>query len=270
MEASVLQGIKDWFRDYVGRFRDDEERLAPMMDLKVTHTARVALFCRTIAEQRRWSANRSNLAEAGGWLHDVGRFSQWADFGTYRDRDSVDHAARGHEVLLLESPLEATFPDERDALLDSVRLHNKLALPNSLSPSTRALCEVVRDADKLDIFDVVYEHLGKGQLGRLIPALSPKPYANPDIVRAIGHGHGVSYAGVQTQTDFLLISVSWAYELTSRAAAQMADAKNAIGRLAPHLPEDGGVQDAVAQAAAFLHRRAEGGASTPTGETIGA
>ncbi len=269
MEDSVLQGIKDWFRDYVGRFRDEEEHLAPMMDLKVAHTARVALLCRTIAEQSDWSTERSNLAEAGGWLHDVGRFSQWAEFGTYRDRDSVDHAARGHEVLRTESLLETAIPKERDALLDSVRLHNKLALPDSLSPSTRALCEIVRDADKLDIFDVVYDHLGKGQLGRLVPALSPEPHANPDIVHAIGHSHGASYAGVQTQADFVLISVSWAYELTSRAAAQIANAKNAVGRLAPHLPDDGGVQDAVARAAAFLHQRAETSATTAPDEAIG-
>ncbi|MCU0691597.1 MAG: HD domain-containing protein, partial [Polyangiaceae bacterium] len=172
MDDVALRSLTQWFRSYVDRFRRDSDTLHPMMELKFAHTARVALLGRTIAELSGWTACEANLAEAAGWLHDVGRFSQWADFATYRDRISVDHASRGCEVLGREDVLSVASAQDRDYLMEAVALHNRLTLPDTLSPASRALCALVRDADKLDIFDLVCAHLDDGTLADLVPLLS--------------------------------------------------------------------------------------------------
>ena len=256
MDAETLRQLTDWFRDYVDRFRDDEGSLHPMVELKLAHSARVALYCRTIAERSDFSPADAHLAEAGGWLHDVGRFTQWVEYGTYRDRDSVDHAQRGREVLEQETALERCSTDERTWLLRAVALHNRLELPEALSTPERQLCDVVRDADKLDIYDVIFGHLQAGELGRLVPALSSEAVVNGELLAEIGGKRRASYRNVRTQADFLLVSVAWAYELTFPASAALASQKDAIGRLAPHLPATPEVQTTVQAAAEHLRGEA--------------
>jgi HD domain len=257
MEASVLHQLTHWFRAYVDGFRDEDAALHPMMEFKLGHSARVAVFSRTIAEQSDWSVQQANLAEASGWLHDVGRFSQWADFATYRDRASVDHAARGHEVLSQHAPLHIVAEPERSHLLDSVAMHNRLALPETLDAAPRALCQLVRDADKLDIFDVVYGHLLDGSLAGVVPRLSPEPKANPDILDEIRTMHRASYSNVRTHADFVLVSVAWAYDLSFRATADLASQKDVLSRLASFLPDTPEVRAVVDDAVDHLRKVVE-------------
>lgn len=252
MDESVLHQLTLWFRSYVDGFRDENAALHPMMEFKLGHTARVAVFSRTIAEQSDWSVQQANLAEAGGWLHDVGRFSQWADFATYRDGASVDHAARGHDVLSEQAPLHIVAQPERAHLLESVALHNRLTLPDALEVDSRRLCELVRDADKLDIFDVIYGHLSEGSLGDVVPRLSPEPEANPVMLEEIRTTHRASYSNIRTQVDYVLVSVAWAYDLRFRATAELARQKDVLSRLAPFLPDTPEVRAVVDDAVDHL------------------
>ena len=229
-----------------------------MMEFKLGHTARVAMFARVIAERSDVSKPRANLAEAGGWLHDVGRFSQWTEFGSYRDRDSVDHAARGHDVITQHAPLHIVPQPQRDQLLTSVALHNRLTLPATLDAASRELCQIVRDADKLDIFDVVYGHLCDGSLGDVVPRLSSAPEVNPDILDEIRTTHRASYVNVRTHADFVLISIAWAYGLAFRPTAEMACQKDVLARLMPFLPDTPDVRAVVCEAVDHLRDVVQG------------
>ena len=83
------------FNSYVDRYDVSDERIA----LKVEHTYEVAELCDEIARGEGLSPADVDLAWLCGLLHDIGRFEQLRQWGTFSDADSCSHAALGIQVL---------------------------------------------------------------------------------------------------------------------------------------------------------------------------
>ncbi len=133
-----------------------------MNRLKADHTLRVADNCETIAASLSLSEGRRDFAWLMGLLHDIGRFEQVKRYGTFVDSVSVDHAEFGADLLFKEDLIngycaEMLSRQDLRVLETAIRLHNKLKLPEDLDDETRLFCNIIRDADKADIFRVVYE-----------------------------------------------------------------------------------------------------------------
>ena len=133
-----------------------------MIRHKIDHTLRVAGNCERIAAGTGMSGDAVDLTWFLGLLHDIGRFEQVRRYGTFVDSVSVDHAEFGADLLFREGligqfPAEGMPVEDLNMLETAIRLHNKLALPEGLDERTRRFCEIIRDADKADIFRVVAE-----------------------------------------------------------------------------------------------------------------
>ena len=157
------------------------------IDRKILHTFRVAKAAEMIAEGLGLGIDDIDLAWFLGILHDMGRFEQ---YGTFVDHLSVDHAELGADILFVDGLID-TYPTDglpegwRSLCETAVRLHNKLALPPDLDPRTRLFCQLIRDADKTDIFRVIAttpleEILGTGR-GRFTDA----PMAGNEIMACV-------------------------------------------------------------------------------------
>ena len=138
------QSALEAFRDYTSLYDTDDIKIK----LKIDHTYRVS----GIAERIGAAVGADKeFCWFLGLLHDIGRFEQLTQYGTFIDRDSVDHAELGADILFSDGLIES-FPDaytmavtvedphtgngDRMAIAEAaVRLHNKLALPHwCLSP----------------------------------------------------------------------------------------------------------------------------------------
>ena len=141
------------FKAYVACYDTSNPRIA----LKVDHTLRVAELCDRIAGAEGLD---QDLAWLCGLLHDVGRFEQVRRFDTFNDAASVPHASLGADVLWGDAdprgPQIRAYVDEgEDELLRTVVLsHSDYRLPAKLDERTRAYCDLLRDADKIDIIRV--------------------------------------------------------------------------------------------------------------------
>ncbi len=144
------------FRSYVSAYDASNPRIA----LKVEHTLHVTELCERIASELGLARNDVELAWLLGLLHDIGRFEQVRRFDTFADARSVSHAALGAEVLFERdatgSQLIRSFCEEGDDELirTAVATHSSYRLPEGLDRRTRSLCEILRDADKIDILRV--------------------------------------------------------------------------------------------------------------------
>ena len=147
------------FERYVARFDPQDPKIA----LKIEHTWRVADLAEKIARSLPEGASREyvDLAWLLGLLHDVGRFEQVRRYGTFNDAASTSHAALGARVLF--DGLDGAAPTIRDyvaapdadgLIRTAVALHSSWRLPKDLDARTRRLCELLRDADKIDILKV--------------------------------------------------------------------------------------------------------------------
>lgn len=137
------------------------DRGNPRIALKVDHTLRVMHLCERIALAEGFAPHDVELAWLVGLLHDIGRFEQVKRYDTFSDAKSVSHAELGAELLFEEgadgSRLTRRFveSDEDDGLIRlAVAHHSDLRLPEGLTERERALCDVLRDADKVDILKV--------------------------------------------------------------------------------------------------------------------
>ncbi len=163
------------FDEYARDFDMDDPRVA----LKYEHTARVAALCEEIAVGLGMGAEDVVLAWLCGLLHDIGRFEQLRIWGTFCDAASCSHARMGLAVLDGEGEFAGAalsgadgrlgrFADA-DAVGDVVRpavaLHSELRLPDGVDGRVRIFCEIVRDADKVDILRVFGESDVRDVLG---------------------------------------------------------------------------------------------------------
>lgn len=153
------QRALDAFLAYVKAYDPENPRIA----LKVDHTLRVAALCERIAQELSLEQDDADLAWLLGLLHDIGRFEQVRRYDTFNDAISVSHAALGVEVLFDEPApnagtklIRAFIPDNSvDQLLrTAIGTHSAYRLPENLNDRMLMFCNILRDADKIDILKV--------------------------------------------------------------------------------------------------------------------
>lgn len=165
------------FAEYVRNYDLSDEKIK----LKIDHTYRVAGLCQRIAESLGLSEPDVDIAWLLGMLHDIGRFEQIRRFGTFNDVQSVDHAEFGADLLFKEGlirkfaegyyeecELARSGNEEAEQIIKNnehhnkdtgllemaIRQHNKYRVKEDLTERQRMFCDILRDADKVDIFKV--------------------------------------------------------------------------------------------------------------------
>lgn len=165
------------FAEYVRNYAPSDEKIK----LKIDHTYRVAGLCQRIAESLGLSEPDVDIAWLLGMLHDIGRFEQIRRFGTFNDAQSVDHAEFGADLLFKEGlirkfaegyyeecELARSGNEEAEQMIKNnehhnkdtgllemaIRQHNKYRVKEDLTERQRMFCDILRDADKVDIFKV--------------------------------------------------------------------------------------------------------------------
>lgn len=212
MTCEHYQTVSTRFDRYVDRFRDTDGALPAMQELKRQHTACVVADANRVMEAEGWNARQTLLGQTAALLHDIGRFSQYAEFRSFQDSVSVNHAERGCEVLLHEGVLEGVSTADARIIRETVRLHNVLALPLDTEPLIVAVANVVRDADKLDIFRVFEEAVKQKQFKdnpEIAWNLQMDGGVSEPILAALEAGGAVDYRKVSTFCDFVMVQVAW-------------------------------------------------------------
>ncbi|MBQ6589789.1 MAG: HD domain-containing protein [Butyrivibrio sp.] len=150
------KNIRETFAAYTRRYDANDPKIA----LKIAHTYRVADNCEQIAKSIGLSEDEVEFAWLSGMLHDIGRFEQVKRYNTFIDSESVDHAEFGADLLFKEDMLAEEYYSDRsfDEMMEIViRQHNKYRIDSSVTGKTLVFCNILRDADKVDILRVNVE-----------------------------------------------------------------------------------------------------------------
>ena len=148
--------VREVFASYTRKYDVSDPKIA----LKIAHTYRVADNCEQIAKSIGLSEEEVEFAWLSGMLHDVGRFEQVKRYNTFIDSESVDHAEFGADLLFGEERLIDGYISDRsqDAMMETViRQHNKYRIDEKVGGITLVFCNILRDADKVDILRVNVE-----------------------------------------------------------------------------------------------------------------
>lgn len=140
------------FSDYV----EDYDISNPKIKLKIEHTYRVAELCEKIATSLGFNKEDVDIAWLMGLLHDIGRFEQLRRYGTLNDAKSINHASLGVEILFNDGKIRDFIEDdsEDELIKNAIDCHNAYRIPEDFSKRTKEFSNILRDADKVDIFKV--------------------------------------------------------------------------------------------------------------------
>ncbi len=201
---------KQCFAAYVSNYNARDEKIR----LKIEHTYKVAALCENIAKSEGLSRDDTDIAWLSGLLHDIGRFEQLRRFGTFIDSQSIDHAAFGANLLFKEG-LIREFIDfaNYDTLLENViRTHSLFRLPSSFDERTLLFCNILRDADKIDIFRVNIETPPE-EIYNVTTEDLKNSEISPEVMNSFYEEHATLRDFKKTSADNLAGHVSLVYEL---------------------------------------------------------
>lgn len=142
------------FEKYTSAYNPEDVKVK----LKIDHTYRLAELCDKLAKSLNLAREECDFAWMSGMFHDIGRFEQLRIYHTFQDNISVNHAVLSADILFKKERLIDCFIDDKDfdyELMEKViRYHNVYILPANQGERERMFCNILRDADKIDILRV--------------------------------------------------------------------------------------------------------------------
>lgn len=264
--VNSMQQIREWFASYTRSFQKGDNPLEPLLDLKLRHSFRVAGEAGFLAREMGLDARSVDVAETLGLLHDVGRFPQFREFRTFYDAASVDHGELGWETVKRAGILDPLEDEARLAILDGIRFHNKKEVPSGIRPSSLAMVRLVRDADKLDVFELVQDYLDRGTIRELLPRIPDTGGISGELLDTLGETGRASYSQVRSVPDFLLVQLSWVFDLNFQPTFRRILERRVIERIENRLPRIQQVVRLAGKARDFVRASAMAGEGTLDGE----
>ncbi|MGQ9663692.1 MAG: HD domain-containing protein [Kiritimatiellia bacterium] len=267
MNTATLRTIERRFHAYVSGFRSRTGKLPALMQLKLDHSLRVAADCAEMAEELGWKRGAVNLARVLGLLHDVGRFRQICDYGTFWDNRSTDHAELGFRIVRSAHILPDFNRHEVACLLTAVRYHNKPRLPAELESDADKLLKLLRDADKLDILLVAAATMNITHAAEhpdLVLGISRTRPPSARLIREVLKYRTAPYDRIKSLADLTLVRLAWVYHMNFSAALRRIKDRRLLERLMAGTPHAERLLCAFHEARKFVRYRL----STPSGSPI--
>lgn len=258
MDRRELDQMHEWFLAYCRSFTGSDGRDSHPYRVKEEHTCRVRENSVQVAGSLGLDPDRTALAEAVALFHDLGRFPQYRDHGTFRDSVSVNHAALSASVLLEEGVLAALPKAQQRLITQAVALHNVLTLPDGLDEEALLFARLIRDADKLDIWRVFIEHYrlpGAQRSEVVVLGLPDAAGYTPAVLEHLRRGRIVRQDMISSQNDFTLLQLSWVYDLNFPGSFRIMDERNYISGLTATLPQDDALRRAVDHVVEYIEHK---------------
>lgn len=247
----IKSKAKRSFADYTSHYDMKDSKIA----LKAKHTYKVAELCQQIAEAEGLSEEDTLIAWLCGMLHDIGRFEQVTQYGTFIDAQSIDHAHLSCQILYgTEAVKKDDICDKVDTSLPLVRQfysdesfdhdiftavywHSAYRYPESLTVREKTFCDILRDADKLDIFRVNLET----PLSEIHNVPEEDFYTSkitPEVYLAFCEHHTVLRSLKRTPIDNVVGYLSLYWELVYPKSQQIAKEAGYLAQLAAFESKD--------------------------------
>lgn len=229
--------------------------------LKIDHTARVVDLARRICAEEAVPEDVALAARLAAQLHDLGRFPQFRQYRTFRDAVSANHAGLSVTHTLRARMLDGASPPTRRLVLGAVFLHNKRSLPDSLPAALDTAARIVRDSDKLDIYQVMLANFAPGRPVDPDVALGVKDHPTaytPAVLEALLRRETGDYRQLVWVNDFKLMTAGWLYDINYPSSCRILKERGYLDAIFASLPDAPGFRAVRAQLMDDLAQRTEG------------
>jgi len=240
LDEETAELSREWFRGYVRRFKSGNADSDGNIVLKEEHSIRVCLEISSIGKEIGLHEDELRLAEIIALFHDIGRFEQYARYGTFADSASVNHAELGVQVLQEAGFLGGLDQSTQSLVLRAVRYHNLPALPEEEAEPCLFFCKLLHDADKLDIWRVVTDYYGRKDDQRSVSlelGLPDTPGISEEVYQALVHGRVVRNTDLTNLNDLKLLQMGWVYDVNFGPTFARIQERRYLGMIRDALPQ---------------------------------
>lgn len=192
------------FDEYVSQF----DLKDPKIRGKKEHSYRVMELSTWLSKKLELGEEDCYLATIIGLLHDIGRFEQVKQYQSFNDAITVDHGDLGSKILFQDGWIRKFLKDSKyDIVIEkAVRNHNKVTIEKGLTEQEQLQTDIIRDADKLDIFYNI------ACLNQIVYPKSEEQIS--DIVKHHFQNHElVSWKEIQNSNDNVIKTLCFVFDL---------------------------------------------------------
>jgi len=248
MERNQLDDHREWFSAYVASYYTGDEDYDRPIRLKEVHTGHVCENIIYLADQLNLTMQDRLLLEAIALFHDLGRFEQYKQHGTFVDAASVNHAHLGIRILMTHRLLSSCGSEEKRLITKAIAYHNAAAIPDSSNGKAQLYMALIRDADKLDIWRVLidyYHERDDNPSAAIELGVPDDPHCSPEIIDALMARRSALLKNARTVNDAILLQISWVFDLNFYASMRRVLDREYIPQLLAFLPQTKTVEQAV-------------------------
>lgn len=223
--------VKNTFAEYTSGYNATD----PKIKLKIDHTYRVAELCELIARDLKLDEYETDVAWLTGMLHDVGRFEQIKRYNTFNDAQSVDHANFGADLLFkegfIDTYVDGFHDDKYGAIVENaIRNHSAFRIDERLDEYTVMFCNILRDADKVDIFRVNVDTPAEDIYNVTTEELK-NSQVSPEVMAAFDERHAVLRSCKKTVVDHVAGHIALTFELVYPISLQIAKERGYLDKM---------------------------------------
>lgn len=232
---------REWFENYAAAKVASSPLDPEPLLIKLEHTKNVLANVSQIAVAENFNPTLARAVKLAALYHDLSRFDQFIEYGTFKDKDSRNHGAWSVKLLKLERRLEREKTEIQRLVLIAVGMHNRLLVPPAVGGDSLLACNALRDADKLDILRVMDEHLSSGKPYNPTVILGLPDEADrsgPEVIRAALNDRAASYADLRSVNDFRLLLGTWFFCMNFQSSRELYKAAGHGRSLVAALPNN--------------------------------
>ena len=258
--SEYLLNIKNWFSRYVKTFTQPSEKENPNIILKINHSLRVCDEISLITQSLDLPETQKNLASITALLHDIGRFKQYTRYSTYSDLRSEDHAALGVEIINKYDILKEMSNLEKDYIKKAVYYHNKQHLPEKEPEDILFYIKLIRDADKLDIWQIVtnyYSNKDKTILGTIELGLKDSEGISKKVYKDIMMEKIVDIKSLTNVNDLKCLQLSWIFDINHKKTYSLIKERKYLEKITKVLTNTNDIKKISCKVIRYLENKLE-------------
>ena len=181
---------------------------------KYVHTLNVVKVMLLICEKMGFSDEDIKLAFYLALFHDLGRFREVVRQNIFNNL-KFDHGAYSNKILFNDGFINCFDISEDDYLLikKAVYFHNKKDLVDGLSERERLFCEILRDADRIDIFRVLGNPVNHQAIFDKV--------SSDNILNKFYNGESINIKDLETRGDRVVLRLGFVKLFSSREAIEV-------------------------------------------------
>ena len=256
-ELILIEG-RESFEEYYQSVATDDIDIQQHIDEEKEHTMRVVRNIQLLSELMLPSVGERRLAELIALFHNIGRLAQYVRFQTLDDRKSEDHALLSAQVIQELDFFTHLPEDVQQLVVKSIESHNKIKPGKADADPSIIYVHLLRDANKLDLFDKTYLRIKQKSLMTLkLPGieLQDNNEVSAKILKSILSSKVASLEDVKSVVDYKLYILSQVYDIHLRKTFQLISDRQLIQKIYDTLPKRDAIIDAYRYIRLFIENQ---------------